>query len=194
MIYDLPTALTVQGQPYAIRTDYRVMLDLFEAFNDPDLSDEDKAIVCLGILFIAPETLPADGLEEALQQASWFLNCGSDAQAQQKAPKLVDWEKDFPYIVAPINRVAGREVRAIPYNRETNEGGLHWWTFISYYYEIGGDCVFAQIVRIRDQLARGKKLDKMDREWYRKNKALVDMPQKLTSLDQETIKLWTGGK
>ena len=65
---------------------------------------------------------------------------------------------------------------------------------MSYYYEIGGDCVFAQIVRIRDMLARGKKLDKQDAEWYRKNRHLVVLKNQYTQEEDATIRAWLPGR
>ena len=59
------------------------------------------------------------------------------------------------------------------------------------YYEIGGDCLFAQIVQIRDKLQRGKTLDKTEREWYRKNRHLVDFKQTYTAAEEDLIKMWT---
>lgn len=192
MIYELPTSLTVQGVDYPIRTDYRVILDACCAMNDPDLSSGEKALVVIGLIFPDWESFSHDAWEEALQEALWFINCGDDTSQRRPAPKLVDWEKDFQYIVAPINRVAGCEIRAIPYNRAENTGGLHWWSFVSYYYEIGGDCVFAQIVRIRSLLDKGKHLDKTDREWYRQNRHLVDIKNKTTAAEDAIINKWIG--
>lgn len=78
----------------------------------------------------------------------WFINGGEyEDQMEKKPPRLMDWEQDFQYIIAPVNHVIGREIRADAY--------LHWWTFLSAYMEIG-ECTFAQIVRIRDAKSRGK--------------------------------------
>ena len=96
----------------------------------------------------------------------------------------MDWEQDYSLIIAPINRVIGGEVRSVEY--------MHWYTFLAAYQEIG-DCTFAQVVRIRDHLARGKSLDKSDREWYRKNRHLVDFKRKYTSADDALMKEWGGG-
>ena len=97
---------------------------------------------------------------------------------------MVDWEQDFPYIIAPINRVLGQEIRSVPY--------LHWWTFISAYYEIG-DCTFAQIVSIRDKKARGKKLEKAEAEWYKKNQNLVDFRKVYSDTEKDFLKQWGAG-
>lgn len=183
MMYDLPRSLMVCGSEYEIRSDYRAVLDICTALSDNELDDQEKAIVALSILFPAFEDMPPEHYQEAVNRCFWFINCGDDDQ-NRKAPKLMDWEHDFKHIVAPINRVMGQEIRAIPY--------LHWWTFISAYYEIG-DCTFAQIVRIRDLKARGKALDKADREWYQRNRDMVDLPTEYTESDNEILKQWGGG-
>lgn len=182
MMYELPKSLTVCGSEYEIRSDYRAVLDICAALSDNELDDQDKALVALDIMYPAFAEMPPEHYQEAIQQCFWFINCGDDDQ-NRKAPKLMDWEHDFKYIVAPINRVVGKEIRDIPY--------LHWWSFISAYYEIG-DCTFTQIVRIRDLKARGKALDKQDREWYNRNRNLVDLPTGYTEAENEILKLWGG--
>lgn len=76
---------------------------------------------------------------------------------------------------------------------ETNTGGVHWWTFLGAYNDLG-DCTFAQVVRIRDKKARGKALDKDEREWSRRNADLVMLKEKLSKTDDETIRAWMGKK
>ena len=78
----------------------------------------------------------------------------------------------------------------LPADRAAGEP-LHWWTFLSAYSEIG-DCLFAQVVRIRDKLARNKKLDKDEREWYNRNRRLVDLRQALSEREQQAVAQWTG--
>ena len=36
MSYGLPKSVDIDGQEFAIRYDYRVILDIFEAMNDPE--------------------------------------------------------------------------------------------------------------------------------------------------------------
>ena len=181
-MYALPTTVNVCDTEYEIRSDYRAVLDICAALSDAELDDQDKALVALDIFYPTFAEMPQEHYQEAVKQCFAFINCGEE-EGGQRSPKLVDWEQDFAYIVAPINRVAGCEVRAVPY--------MHWWTFVSCYYEIGGDCLFAQIVQIRDKLQRGKTLDKTEREWYRKNRHLVDFKQTYTAAEEDLIKIWT---
>lgn len=176
----LPTSLEAGGAEYPIRSDYRAALDICAALSDPELDGQERAAVLLDILYPDAGEMPLEHWEEAVERGLRFISGGAWEEAAP-APRLVDWEQDFPYIVAPINRVTGQEVRAVEY--------MHWWTFLAAYYEIG-DCTFAQIVRIRDQLARGRALDQADREWYRRNRHLVDFKRKYTEREEAVLDIW----
>lgn len=182
MMYDLPTSIEIGGVSYEIRSDYRAALDIFAALSDTELSDADKAAVVLDIFYPGFADMPPEHYEEAIKQCFWFLDCG-DVPDTRKAPKVMDWEQDFKYLVAPVNRVIGKEIRAVEY--------LHWWSFIAAYYEIG-DCLFAQIVSVRDKLARGKKLEKAERDWYNRNRALVDIKTKYTDAEDSLVRQLLG--
>lgn len=178
--YDLPLTANVGGRAYPIRTDFRAILDIITALNDPELTDIDRAAVALGIFYA--DEIPDDP-EEALRKCFWFIAGGEDKTNGKPSPKLVDWEKDFRWIASPINHMVGRDIRGME---------MHWWTFLGYYYEIG-DCTFAQIVRIRNARAKGKKLDKSDREWLRNNADLVLIETKYTHEEDELLSAWTKG-
>lgn len=182
MNWCLPESVEVQGTAYPIRTDYRCILDILTDLSDPEASGQDRAAAVLIGLFHGFGNMPPEHYKDAIQAGLHFINCDS-GNAPNKAPRLVDWEQDYSLMIAPINRVIGGEVRAVKY--------MHWWTFLAAYQEIG-DCTFAQVVRIRDRLSRGKKLDKQDREWYRKNRHLVDFKRKYTSADEALLKEWSG--
>ena len=180
-MYDLPTTVLIDGVEYDVETDYRAILDIFSILADRDLTNSEKGIGVLGIFFKDFRNMPAEHFQAGIEKCFEFINCG-DAEHGKKAPKLMDWEQDFKLLIAPINRVAGTELRAVPY--------VHWWTFLSYYYEIG-DCFFAQIVRIRDLKARGKKLDKQDREFYLKNREAIDFKTHYSKAEEDIISNWT---
>lgn len=180
MTWGLPTSVEVCGAEHEIRTDFRVILDICAASADPELNGQEKSLVVFTAFYPEFEDMPQEHYEGALRSCFRFINGGSD-DAPHKAPRLVDWEQDYPLIIAPINRVLGYEARSVEY--------MHWWTWLSAYHEIG-DCTYAQVIRIRDMQARGKSLDKQDREWYRKNRNLVDFKRKYTKADQDFFKQW----
>lgn len=174
----LPTTLEVGGKEYAIRTDYRVALDIFLALTDIELDDTEKALEALEILYI--DEIPVEHMQEALDKCYWFLRGGEDEREQQQ-PQLVSWEQDFNMIAAPISKIVGQDVRGMEY--------LHWWSFLSAYMGIG-DCLFSQVVAIRDKKARGKSLDKADREFYRRNRDIIEIKKKTTEAEDEILNGW----
>lgn len=181
MRYDLPISVEVNGTEYDIRSDFRAILDIIEALSDPELSESDRAEAMLDIFYPGFSEMPPEDYEKAMRCCAWFINGGEEQKKKKPGPKLMDWQQDFPLIVAPINRVLGKEVRAVEY--------LHWWTFLSAYQEIG-DCTFAQVVGIRQKKARGKRLDKAEQEFYKNNRHLVDFKRKYTEKDEDIISQW----
>lgn len=173
MIGRLPTQLEVDGELYDIRTDYRMALLIFEAWNDPELLQEEKMIATLQILY---EVVP-ENTSEAYEKAIWFLDCGQEHESSNSKP-LYDWEQDEQMIFSAINKVAGHEVRADEY--------MHWWTFIAHFQSIG-ESLFSTVVNIRSKRNDGKKLDKVDQEFYAKNRKLIELHPKRTA--EETKQL-----
>ena len=179
--WEFPTSINVNGRNYDIRTDYRAVLDVLTALSDPDLSDEDprldnwiKSQVILEIIYVDWESIPPEDYTEAIQKASDFIDMGIKDDTYK--PKTMDWEQDAPLIVPAINKVLGKEIRAEKY--------LHWWTFLGAYMEIG-DGVFSNVLAIRAKKAKGKKLEKWETEFYRENKKIIDLTQKLTEEEKE---------
>lgn len=176
MIYDLPTELTIDGKKYEIRSDFRAVLDIMTALKDPNLSNYEMTIVLLKILYVDYDKIT--NYKEAVEKAIWFIDCGDEFNGRKNKRPLMDWEQDFKLIVAPVNRILGYECRHAKY--------LHWWSFISAYYEIG-ECAFSNIVNIRSKKQRNKKLEKWEQEFYRDNKELVDIKKRLPDDLQKEI-------
>lgn len=181
MNWGLPESVEVQGVTYPICTDYRCILDIMTDLANPEEDERGRAMAVLIGLYPDFDDMPPEHYEDALKMGMWFINGGEEKTPEKKPLRLVDWEQDFPYIVAPINRAIGRDIRA--------EKHMHWWTFLAAYREIG-DCTFAQVVRIRDHKARGKALDKIDQEFYRRNRQMVDLKTKYTPQEDAVLDKW----
>ena len=183
--WEFPTSLNVGGVDYEIRTDYRVVLDLFTALSDPDLTDVDEQMtsymqsrVIMEIMFPNCDNIPMEHWQEALQKVLEFIDMG--ITDDRKKPKTMDWEQDAPIIIPAINRVLNREIRAESY--------VHWWTFLGAYMEIG-ESLFSNVVHIRQKKAKGKKLEKHEQEFYNENKSLIDFKQKDQRSNEEKDEL-----
>ena len=170
--YDLPTSLTIGEVAYPIRYGWRAVMDIFAAFNDPDLDDEAKTDVMLRILYPDWQDIPFCYLKEAVEKACEFLDCGQRRENGHK-PRLVDWEQDAAIILPAVNHAnGGRDVRLDP--------NLHWWTFFGLYMSIEGG-VFSTVLHIRQKKAKGQKLDKWEEEFCRDNKNLVEIRKTMTA-------------
>ena len=182
MIGGLPEALQVGGAKYPIRADYRNVLQVFEAFQDPDLQSDEKWIVSIYLLFedftCADDVLQAArsgfNLEDAIKQISWFISAGQPERESLELPTY-NWKQDEQMIFSAVNKVAGRETRELEY--------LHWWTFLGYFNEVG-EGTFSFIVGIRNKLNHGKKLEKHEKEFLAKNKGLVKLEKPKTREEQ----------
>lgn len=182
MEYGLPKTMEISGTVYDIRSDFRAVLDIYAALNDADLKPDVRAYEVLHIFYPDADIIPEEFHQEAVDKCLAFLQGGRlQPLPGKKEPRLIDWSQDYPLIVGPVNRVLGTEVRELKY--------LHWWTWLSAYYEIG-DCFFAQIVSLRDKLSKGKPLDKADREFYRKNKSLIDLKPNFSNEDKQVLNTW----
>ena len=159
MIFNLPTFVTISGIEYLVRTDFRVILEIFVMLDDPDLS------------------------EAALQAFTDFVDPRHGSQGKKSSGRLIDWSQDFDLMVAPINHILGFECRSVDF--------LHWHTFLAAYLEIPPESVFARVLRIREKLRTGKKLEKYERSWYSKNRDLVHLKPKFSQAEEELIEAWT---
>ncbi len=174
--WDLPRSLEVGGVEYAIRTDFRDVLYLLDVFADPDYEPDEKAAICLRVLYVDWERIPPERLGEAAEKAVAFIDGGIPADGRKAGPRLVDWEQDGPLIVPAVNRVLGREVRAMEQ--------LHWWTFLGAYLEIG-ESLFSTVLAVRQKRAKGRRLEKHEQEFCRENNALVTLRPRLTEAEKE---------
>lgn len=166
MIGTLPSALEVCGAQYAIRSDFRDVLHIFTAFADDDLTDAEKAEVCLRCLFLYPESIPAEHLEEAVKKAFWFCDGGDAPKSESEGIRTLDWKHDESILFPAVSKAAGFEVRSCEY--------LHWWVFLGYFGEIG-EGMFSTVLHLRQKIARGKNLEQWEREFYKRNQNLVDL-------------------
>lgn len=178
MIGILPKHLKVNGIDRAIRSDFRVALLIFQAYNDPELSDQEKTMAMMECLYEDIWSIPTADHQEAHEQAIWFLDGGKSQNSDNKyqnSKKVIDWEQDEQMIFSAVNKVAGHETRAVDY--------MHWWTFLGYFNEIG-EGLLSTVINIRSKKNKKKKLEKYEEEFYRENKSLIDIEIKLTPEEQ----------
>ena len=156
------------GVRYAIRSDYRDVLELLRWLNgqaDPALDQSERWYVAMRLFYPEFAALPQPLWSDATQFLTEFLAAGRREQPRP-GPALMDWQQDAPLIAAGISKAAGQDVRTLPY--------LHWWSFLAWFDAIG-EGSFATVVAIRDKLRRGKRLENWELDYYRTHRAVVEL-------------------
>ena len=77
MIGCLPETLRINGKDVPINTDFRRVLIVLEAFNDPELTDSEKAYIMVDSL-IGVDKISRNDIPEAVKQCNWFIDGGHD--------------------------------------------------------------------------------------------------------------------
>lgn len=183
--WQLPHAVKLGEREYRIHADYRDILDIIQRLSDPDEDEYVRLYVALHLFYADFKAIPPDLQQDAARQMMLFI-AGGVEDSGPPGPKLFDWEQDWDMIVSGINKVAGCEVRALPF--------CHWWTFLAWFGAIG-EGQFSTVVSIRDKLRRGKKLEKWEQEYYRQNRARVTLRPRYTAeelAEQERLKKLLG--
>lgn len=179
MIYDLPTAVNIHEVSCKIRNecDYRVILDCIDALNDVDLTQDDQIKCALFIFY--KNVLEIPDYEIAVQEMFKIISGEELGMHSNSNIRLMDWQFDFQRIAAPVNRILGYDCRV-------SQQYTHWYTFLSAYSEIG-DCQFSTIIQIRSKMAKGKPLDKVERQYLQEHREIIVLPKKLTSEEQQLL-------
>lgn len=173
--WELPTSFEIGGVDFDIRSDFRAILDILKYLNNPEYEEDEQALICLIIFYPEFKQIPQECYQDAINHAMDFIS--ADIKDEGKpAPRLMDWEQDGTLIIPAVNKVLGSDCRSSPY--------LHWWTFIGAYMEIG-ESIFSEVINIREKKIKGKKLEKYEREFYQKNKGIIDLIKRESEEEKE---------
>ena len=170
-LYQLPVRTVLGGREYHLHTDYRDVLEIFSYLENPDLPVPVRWRIAMALFYEEP--VPQEDWQAALDYLTQFLECG---QHSRPGPQLMDWQHDASAILAGVNRVAGKEIRALPY--------VHWWSFLSWFHAMEPGQL-STLVSIRDRLRRGKPLETWQQEFYRADPKAVELPQRLSDRERQ---------
>lgn len=185
-IWQLPMEAEIGGSVYPIHGDFRDILEIMGYLSDPDMPVYFRWRIAIALFYEGQ--IPRQYHQQAMEYLAEFILCGS-RDSGGPAPRLLDWQQDAELIVADVNRVAGQEIRALPF--------VHWWTFLAWFHGIG-EGQLATVTAIRSKLQRGKKLEPWEQEYYRQHKVVVELKQPETAQQRQEKerleKLLQGGK
>ena len=148
-----PNQLEIAGEMLNIDPGYRAVLQTLSAFNDNELTLEEKMDILIYNLYLDLQktsigfviNLPQDTKAELANKAYWFIKCGDIKDKSAKERPIIDFDQDAKFI----------------YNAFLKKGinldceDLHWWHFMGHFSELP-ECFLNRLMYLRSQYNRGK--------------------------------------
>lgn len=166
-LWDLPDRAVIQGEEFPFRGDFRNIIAIMGVLEEESRPPLLRWLIALEKFYVNP--VPREKWQGAMEYLARFISGGEESEG---GAKLLDWQTDASVIIADVNKAAGRELRSEPF--------VHWWTFLAFFRAVGEGQLSA-LVTVRDKLRRGKKLEGWEQEFYRNNRAQVELRPKLTA-------------
>ncbi len=180
LIDQLPESVTVNGEEYAINTDFRTSM-LFEMMmQDDTLEASEKTAGALQLYY--PE-IP-DDLNAAIDEILWFYGCGKNddpsrkrLNAKREHNRVYSFEYDDDYIYSAFLNQYGIDLQDIEY--------LHWWKFRSLFNSLTDDNLIVKIMGYRSmKISNG--LGKEQQKFYQRVKRMYELPKSMSEVEKTT--------
>lgn len=180
MMWELPISVKIDGNEYAIteKCDYKMVLTCIGILKDENFSQESRYISALNLFY--EDLLGCKDYEKAIKEMLKIISNGENQSKTTYEQPLIDWEHDFKLIAPAVSNVLGYDVR-LP------DKYTHWWTFQGGFMETKRDSLLNTVISIRSKLRKHKKLEDHEREFYIKNRDLIDLPLELTEEEKEWL-------
>lgn len=186
LVNKFPTKIQIGDTIHEINTDFRNCLKIILAYEDDNLTIEEKTTIMLMRLYgFVPKN--AEEQEEAIKKGILFLDCGEE-QKDNDSPRIYSFSKDGKYIYAAIESSnVNLDLESIKY--------LHWWKFCYKFLEIGKDTTFSNIISLRDKKNKGK-LTKEERNIFIESREILDLDYISEPSEEECtfMNLFNGGE
>lgn len=172
LVDELPASVEIDHTEYPIDSDFRTCLKIILAFEDNELTPQEKQVILLSMLYVS---MPPN-VQDAIQQAMIFLNGGAEDETESNAPmRLYSFAKDAQFIYAAFKQTHGVDLQ---------KDNLHWWQFLSLFMDLGSETTFCQLTAMRKRLKTGK-ASKEEKEFAREHPEIIDVPEVDTRSLQE---------
>ena len=169
-----PEYAEICGKRYKINTDFREALRCFGVIEDTGISDEERALAVVYILF---GEVPTDNLDEFLRIAGTYLRCGENETAQAAGERDIDFVADEKYIAASFMS---------DYQIDISKVQMHFWQYIHLVEGFTERSIMSRVREIRN-LDLGELKDPKTRAKVAKAKSALALPEKFSSDEQKTI-------
>ena len=169
-----PEYAEVKGIKYKINTDYRVALRCFEVIEDTSISDAERALAVVFMLF---GEVPMEDMGEFLRIAGNYLRCGEKETTQEAHERDMDFSADEKYIVASFMS---------DYRIDLSSVDMHFWQYIQLIQGFTENAIMSRVRDIRNYDMNELK-DPKTRAKMIKAKEAVALPDKFSKDEQKAI-------
>lgn len=170
-----PKFAQVNGKKYKINTDYRIALEC-EKISKSDISEEERALVILYLLFGNEGLDNSEDWNELLQIGLKYLNCGKELKENESREEAnMDFNQDWSYIQASFFS---------DYNLDLLNIKMHWWQFYDLLCGLTEKCVLNRVRFVRDfDISQIK--DSKEKEKWIKQKQQVELKKERIKTSEE---------
>lgn len=142
-----PEYIEVNGKRYKINTDFRIAIECDEIARDNEISDYERALAIIFLLFGNEALKDMNNHKEMLRLAKIFLCCGKEIENSNNGDEPdMNFKQDMDYIEASFMSDYGID---LPTTK------IHWWKFYNLINglsnsELGNCCVLNRIRNLRN--------------------------------------------
>lgn len=133
-----PSKADVNGIEYDLNTSWQNALECLKIVNDETICDEERALAIIYKIF---GFIPDDNIDNFLDKAILFLQCGETTERQNSKEVDMDFEEDFKYINASFMS---------DYHIDLSVDDMHFWQFIYLIQGLTENCILSRIRNLRN--------------------------------------------
>lgn len=182
LIDKLPTKIKIDDEVYEIDPDFRNCIRIIEAYEDDELTIQEKHLIMVKRLY---KTIPTN-LEQAIIKGVKFLNCGEEQKDIEDVKRTYSFQKDGKYIYSAINQSQHVDLSKVDF--------MHFWKFCYLFLDVGKDTTFSQIISLRHRKNKHK-LTKEERNIFMESREILDLDYTTEESEKvsEFMRLFNGG-
>lgn len=169
-----PEYAEINGRQYKLDTDFNTALKCFEIIDDKSITDYERALAIIYLLF---DFVPTKNLDLFLDKARIFLQCGIENVESNCQPDM-DFVQDRKYISASFMS---------DYHIDLSKEKLHFWQFVEYLEGLTENSALFRLRNLRNFDLSEIKDDK-ERSKYAEMQKKVELKKKKVLLNDNQSK------
>ncbi len=100
---------------------------------------------------------------ELFELMRYVLSYGASSKPSKNEPSVLDFGKDFRYIIQAVNKNGG----------DCRDGYLHFWTFLDRLAVNVNGTFLDSVISIRRKKNKGEKLSKWEKDFVKQNSEII---------------------